>query len=286
MRAIERQCRTLWDARAVVAGPGGVELEPDMERQVRIDLLDLVILWADLHVRLAPGGADARRDALQALDEAERILGPSRALARERRTYDPGTLRVDEDAGPESSWEHTALGRSLLRAGRPEAAAAELDRAVDLRPDDFWANFYSGVCAYRGRRFPDAVRAFSVAVALAPKSAECYYNRALAEAGDGSASRALHDYDRALQLDPALAVARLNRGILHFQQKRPAEALADLRQAARDGADPVLAHYNLALVWLAQGEPGKARESVEEALRHDPSYAEALALRERLGAEP
>jgi serine/threonine protein kinase/Flp pilus assembly protein TadD len=292
MRAIERQCRTLWDTRTVLARPGGTELDPEMEKQVRTDFLDLVILWADLHVRLAPAGAAdaARCDALQALEEAEAVLGPSRALARERRSYDPAALPVAGDggaeAGPESPWEHTALGRSLLRAGRLEAAAAVLDRAADQWPEDFWANFYDGVCAHRSRRYADAVRSFSVAVALAPKSAECYYNRALAEAGEGSLPRALRDYDRALQLDPALAAARLNRGILHFQEKRYAEALTDLLQAARDGADPVLAHYNLALVWLAQGEPARARESVEEALRHDPAHAAALALRERLRRNP
>src|SRR5205807_252548 len=96
---------------------------------------------------------------------------------------------ADEPGGPirepETFREYAALGRSLLRSGDFDGAADEFARAVDLRPQDFWANCHAGVCAHRRGRHDDAVHFFSVSLALAPQSAECYCNRGLAHADAG-----------------------------------------------------------------------------------------------------
>jgi serine/threonine protein kinase/Flp pilus assembly protein TadD len=173
-----------------------------------------------------------------------------------------------------------AFARSLLREGALERAAEELDHAVERRPDDFSAHFDRGVCAYRRRDYAEAVRSFGAAAALAPASAECYFNRALAYAAWGRADRALADYDRALSLSPRFGVAALNRGVLHFQQGRLDQARTDLEQALRDGAEPDAAHYNLALVALAAHDRPTALDHLEQTLRLRPAHAEARSLRE------
>jgi len=71
-----------------------------------------------------------------------------------------------------------------------------------MQPHGFWPNFYSGVCAYRQKRLEDAVNAFRVCIALAPESAACYYNRALAEAALARNDRALTDYTLRLAVGP------------------------------------------------------------------------------------
>src|SRR5262249_8513646 len=153
----------------------------------RTDLLDLGILWADLRVRLASGSrAAARREALQTLDEAERLFGPSPVLALERQAYAEALVRTDlaraaarsrAELAPRTAWEHSAPARSLLAAGELEAAAEEFDRATDVQPHDLWAQFSRGICAYRRRCFDTALSAFEVCVALSPGTAECYFNR-------------------------------------------------------------------------------------------------------------
>ena len=66
----------------------GGGLDPEIARRLRTDFLDLGILWADLRIRLASGReADARRDALRTLDEAERLFGASPVLEHERRSH-------------------------------------------------------------------------------------------------------------------------------------------------------------------------------------------------------
>ena len=155
---------------------------------------------------------EARREAIEVLDQAEAVCGPSPALSRERRALHGKVGRHDPSLGPEpaprSAWEHYDLGRSYLRSGSLREADAEFQRTLDQRPQDFWPNFYQGLCAYHLKQFEASVAAFRTCIALAPETAECYYNRGLANAALGRNEHAFSDYSRALELDPALDVGR------------------------------------------------------------------------------
>ncbi len=164
------------------------------------------MLWADLRVRYAAADQidEARKEAVGILTEASALLGPSPSLERDRRAYVRAIGFDDRPSVPEleprSAWEHSDLGRSYLRSGRPDLAAEQFHRGLDIRPQDFWLNFYEGQCDYRLSRFEGAVNAFRVCIALAPETAECYYNRALGYQALGQLDLALADLDRALQL--------------------------------------------------------------------------------------
>jgi serine/threonine protein kinase/Flp pilus assembly protein TadD len=272
LSALEGECRATWEARVIL-----LDGDEGTDQQLTADLRDVVLLWADAARRSQKGARHAELRGV--LAEAESLLGPCPALACERQA-----LAGVETPPPaaRSAWEHVALGRTLLRSGDLDRAAAEFEHAAELRPQDFWGHFYGGVCAYRRRLYADAVQCFGVAVALAPGSPECYHNRALAYAASGQCGRALADYDRALGLAPRLAPAELNRGILYYQEQQFPQALADLNAALRDGAESATVHYNLALVSVAMQDEPAARQHLELALRQDPGHAEARALRARL----
>jgi tetratricopeptide (TPR) repeat protein len=286
---LSRDVQAAWEGRAFLLGGSSSPLDADIERDVRADLLDLVLLWADARVRLAsPEHADAeRRRALAVLDEAESLCGPSLALNQRRRDLGRELGRPESsgrpDPSPKSAREHCELGRSYLRIGSFQQAADEFQRAVALQPDDFWSNFYEGLCAYRLERFDEAVAAFRSCIALAPTTAECYYNRALAESARRRPEPAFRDYSRALELDPRLADAALNRGILSFERRRFDEAVADFERALAATADAEALgriRYNLALAHLARGDRAEAISNADEALAR--GYPEARALRDRL----
>ena len=288
-RTLVRHCRAVWEEREGLIRPRDGVLAPETERQIRTDLLELAVVWADLRVRLAsPDTADeARREALCVLDEADAAFGPSPALDRERRTYAHALGRADLSDGPglapQSAWEHYDLGRSYLRSGQIVRAAEEFRRTLDLRPQDFWANFYQGLCAYRLSRFEEAVAAFRTCIALAPDVAQCYYNRALATEALRQTDQARRDYSRALELDPGLSVAALNRGILAYKEGRHSEAIADLRRSLHSATDLETIgriHYNLALAHRAQGDRDLALSSAEEAMAR--GYRGARELYEQL----
>jgi serine/threonine protein kinase len=230
LRSLEARLQTTWEARERILAHLDEALDPKIAERLRTDLLDLGILWADLRVRLALGGeAEARRDALRTLDEAERLFGASPVLATERRCHAEAlgltdlarsAARRQAPMTPGRAWEHYALGRSLLAAGALEAAAVELERATDLQPQDLWAQFSRGLCAYRRRKFDTALSAFDVCVALSPTTAECYFNRGRAHEALGHTDLARRDYDHARRLGPTLAPAVVNHGIL-YDQARP-----------------------------------------------------------------
>jgi serine/threonine protein kinase/Tfp pilus assembly protein PilF len=274
---LDADFRDLWGRRAEIAERVGAE-------RARADLLDVALCWCDLHVSRAGDGVPAaRREALAVLAEAEALFGPDPVLAHERQRHGGAPTRPGREA--RTAWEHMALGRSCLRAGNWDEAAAHLDESLRLEPAGLWPNFYRGLCWHHAGRYQEAVTAFSVCVGAAPDSAACCCNRALAFAELGRTREALRDCDRALQLDPALAAAALNRGILHYREGRLADAVTDLERALDGGADPAAVHYNLALVRLARGERDAALRQVQLALDRDPDNRDARALRERLGRQ-
>jgi serine/threonine protein kinase len=232
LRSMEARCRAFWERRDAILDHLASDLDPSIEQRVRIDLLDLAILWADLRVRLAPASQapTARREALQILEQAEQLAGPSAVLYRERQTHAEAlgltdlageTRRQAARCPPRGPWEHYALGRALMSANQLEGAADHLARAVALRPDGLWPSFYQGICCYRLGRFEDAALAFTVCTALAPRVAGCFYNRALAFAALGRNDHALRDLDRALKLDSGLTEAAKS-DVLRGLRKMPA----------------------------------------------------------------
>jgi serine/threonine protein kinase/tetratricopeptide (TPR) repeat protein len=296
VRALEPRLRATWEARARLLAQIRGDLAPEAAQQLEVDLLELGIVWANLRVRLAPDHLSdlRRREALQVLDEAEAQFGSHAVLERERQSY-AEALGLDDVArtaaerrralapATATAWEHYTLGRSLLDASDLEAAAREFAAASDLQPQDLWSRFSQGLCAYRLRRFAAAVAAFDVCVALAPTTAECYYNRARSHAALGHTEAALGDYNHALALAPELAVAALNRGVLLFRQRRYPEALADFQRALKGQASRAIVHYNLALAYLAQNDPVAARTNLDAALRLDPGEKTFRDLECRLG---
>jgi serine/threonine protein kinase/lipoprotein NlpI len=293
MRTLEAQTWDIWERREEVIERLSLGDSPDAKQSVQTDLLDLVILWTELHVRLASEREirSCRQDALKVLDQAEARFGPSPALLHRRKAYAEalGLKEIAQTAErraaemmPQTAWEHYSFGWSLLRAGDFQAASPHFDRAIELKPQEFWAHYYKGLCAYRLNQFQDAVLGFSGCVILAPESAEVYFNRALAFDALGNTVQALRDYDHALQLDPTLASAALNRGLLHFREMRPQQATHDLQTALRNGANPASVHYNLALVHQSRNDRVTALASVQAALQANPHHREARQLREKL----
>ena len=263
----------IWAKRDLLLKPEGVALDAELEQGIRTDLLELAIVWADLRVRLASKSAvnEALREARRLLDQAKATCGASPALNRERRAYAKALGEIgsfhEPDAPPRTAWEHYDLGRSYLRSGLTSEAAEEFQRTLELRPQDFWPNFYQGLCAYELGHFEDAVAAFRTCIALAPTTAECYYNRARAADALKHTSQAFSDYSRALELDPGLAVAALNRGMLSYKAGRTDDAIADFHRAllARPDSETVgRTHYSLALAHLAKGDRTSALASTKK----------------------
>ncbi len=266
-RVLLASIQAVWNDRHLLIKPGQGNPDSHAEQAIRNDLLDLAIVTAELQIEpnATAKGSAGRHLAREILDLAETWCGPSRRLERVRRAADNASLDMNQ---PEirrepalSALEHNDLGRIHLRAGEFETAAREFQCVLDERPQDFWPNFYQGLCAYRLGKLQEAMAAFRTCIALSPRSAESYFNRARVAEALGQNDQALRDYNRALELAPGLNAARINRGTLHYKQGHHAAAVADLSDAQASTTDSRtlgLIQYNLALAYLARGDRASA----------------------------
>jgi eukaryotic-like serine/threonine-protein kinase len=287
-RSLIKSIRAVWNERELLLRPDTQALDARSEQVIRTDMLDLAIAAAELRLGLAPpaeAGA-ARRDAAQLLELASTWCGPSPRLDRLRQSMAmvpaPDAAAREHGPVPLSSLDHYDRGRVNLRAGRFRDAALDFQHVLDERPQDFWPNFYQGLCAYRLGQFHDALAAFRTCISLAPNSAECYFNRARVAEALARREEAMRDYSRAMELDPALTSASINRGILAYKNGRNDDAIADFRQAIRAASDSRtmgLIHFNLALAHLARGDHAAALASAQEAAARGHDGARVLSDR-------
>ena len=208
--ALLRSVRTIWDDRDLLfdrkSSPAGTVAA--LDDQFRGDLLELIATWAELRTRLAgpAGTGPPGTKALRILEEARSDYGPSFTIDRLRRSLAADLGRVESlphvEAVPRSAYDHYDLGRSLLRAEQFQAAAEQFQRGLERRPQDFWPNFYLGLCEYRLKHYQEAMTAFRAATALAPTRAECDFNRGMAADALGRRDLAIRDYTLALEKDP------------------------------------------------------------------------------------
>jgi serine/threonine protein kinase/tetratricopeptide (TPR) repeat protein len=271
-------CDVVWNRRERLVAPSGSTLGDTSERQVRADLLELAAARTDLRAR-----SGTAREALDALDEAEAIFGPTLALDLRRASL-PEVHGVPTDLQPRSAWEHYDHGRYLLRNGRLDEARREFGRALATSPDDFWSNFYHGLCSFRLRSFDEAVAAFRTCIALMPRASSCYFNRGLTYDALAKSSEAAADYSRAIELEPDLAAAWLNRGVICYNSGRIGDAIKDFDGGLRARPDRVLRgrlHYNLALAYLKRGDRSLAHIEAERAMHDGCTEAQELSRQVR-----
>ncbi|MBK6516901.1 MAG: tetratricopeptide repeat protein [Polyangiaceae bacterium] len=82
-------------------------------------------------------------------------------------------------------------------------------------------------------------------------------------------------YQRAIELDPWLAIAYTNLGNINFRRGDEDRAVELYRRALLiDGAQPE-AQYNLGYVMLERGNAGEAIEHFNRAIQSDPRFADA-----------
>ncbi|HWE38281.1 MAG TPA: protein kinase [Isosphaeraceae bacterium] len=291
-------------------GAFGIPDDPSWHRRPALDLLDpprrerlraeaegLMFLWVFALDHARPGDPETARqsrricDAVLSFAEAP---GPWRAL---RGRYEGGPRPSEAAGDPAREGSAAACFQWALLChldGRPEAAIAWLERAIALRPGDYWAQFYLGyrrddlgrVEQERGHRTTAAGlvavarERYSIALALRPGSRWALYNRARLDRQAGDLERALDGFERAVAAagDDGFPEALLNAGIVRDQlgDDRGARARYERLIASRPGAALArAARMNLAKLDLKAGDLDRARLAYDALLAADDGDANA-----------
>ena len=263
--------------------------------QVKEDLIELAIFWADAHVREAQHdeAQQAALDGLQVLQYVEQLAGPRFVLCQKQAELAElvGNTAILAQANrkletlrPVSAWEHFALGRKAFASEHFDEADQHFKTAIDLRPRELWPNFYHGRAAYELKDYDEAATAFAICIALADHTAWCYYHRGLANLQLGRIEAARRDFDRAINLDPR-SPAAIERGRIAYQEQRYDDAIDDFKRVLADDSTVGRASVGLALAYAGKGDRSAALKELDELLAREPGHQEAVKLAEALRAE-
>ena len=91
----------------------------------------------------------------------------------------------------------------------------------------------------------------------------------------GKAATAELQYRRAVERDPASAVARMDYAVFLARQNRPVDALRQMLECAKEHPQNAEVQYRLGLSLIELGQYAPARKALQKALQTDPKHAAA-----------
>jgi len=197
------------------------------------------------------------------LEPSERNLFDWGAELLAHRAFDPA-IEVFTRARkqfPRSTRVLLGLAAAYYAKGSYDQAAQRFFEAADLNASD--PTPYLLLAETQSSSIADSdgyLERMARFARLQPANARANYYYAVAlwkqKAAAGDAQALL---EKAIHLDPALAVARVELGILRASQHQFSEAIRDFEQAIAIDAELPEAHYRLAQVYLRTGETAKAQ---------------------------
>jgi tetratricopeptide (TPR) repeat protein len=121
--------------------------------------------------------------------------------------------------------------------------------------------------------YDQAIAQYDQAIRLDPAYALAYKNRGLAWYEKQQYDRAIADYDQAIRFDPNYALAYNSRGIAWDEKQDYDRAVADYDQAIRLDPNDARPYYNRGTAWQNKGEYDKAIADYDQAIKLAPSAA-------------
>jgi len=184
-------------------------------------------------------------------------------------------LAAEKDA-PRDSKIHYYLAIAYFGKGHNELAAAEAERAVDLKKDYPVAYNLLGTIYYAQGRYDKAIEAFNKALAdvLYETPALTLYNLGKAYFRLGNFPQALKKYQEAKEKDARrelLPLIEMEAGKVMYAQGNYAEAIIHFKMAVELAPVLVEAHYWLGETYIKQQKNKEARQAYETVVRLSPS---------------
>jgi serine/threonine protein kinase/Tfp pilus assembly protein PilF len=174
------------------------------------------------------------------LVEAARLADPDpqrnrcreAVLRRDRPALEQLADAIDiQDMSPKTLW---LLGLTLREVGALDRAMRLLQRAQHQYPTDLWINELLGHFswnAFQPRRTEDALRYYSIALALRPERPKLHLMMVHILTASGALDEAVAECSKIIELEPNSTLGWTFRGNLYSQLKQPNKSLADFDRA-------------------------------------------------------
>jgi len=190
---------------------------------------------------------------------------------------------------PEGQFRNVELcNGSAAPETRIEACSAFIEAGRGGRSALATAHNNRGIAYAEKANYARAVTDFDRAIEMDPASAKPLNNRGAARLRKGEYEAAIEDFDRAIALQPAYAGAFANRAEAWLKKGDYARAESDYTAATRLNADMEGAWSGLCWIRAVAGDPQAAMEACDKAIgagAHTASTYDSRALA-RLKADP
>lgn len=190
------------------------------------------------------------------------------------------------DPPPEVYFE---LAKVLKSLGENEESEQQLTRFQEAKEAESQRSLNSALAKKAEQElaaghFQNAAKLYREALDANPKDALLNYKLSVAldAVGDTTGERAA--LEKAVQIDPDMAVAQNQLGYLDSRDGDPAAAEEHFHQAVRAAPAFTDAWINLAAALAMQSKFAEAEAAVTSALKLEPGNTQALQLRQELGA--
>ena len=171
------------------------------------------------------------------------------------------------NANAKHSWQWTRRAEAWLQLGEPTLAIADCAKAIRMAPTSH-AYFCRGLALTAMRWYKNAIPEFDAAIRVDSKNAAAYANRGKAWHELSELDRALHDFNRALELNPELELYQ-ERGDVCLSMQDYAKAVRDYSEAIRRASNYFL-FFKRGFAWERANDYARAIEDYTEAIRRAP----------------
>jgi tetratricopeptide (TPR) repeat protein len=173
--------------------------------------------------------------------------------------------RKETVAYPKDAAAWMWFGVIELAKDRPEEAAAALDKAATLAPDDL------DILYHRGRaHLLVSKNSYAKMFKVAPKSWRVHQVLAQANAEADRHTDAVAEYQAAIKLAPTQPGLHEELGSEYRKLGKVQEAEESLHRELEISPHSVLAKYELGVLAVEQGDGAKGKELIEAALKEKP----------------
>ncbi len=167
------------------------------------------------------------------------------------------------------------VGVALLQKGDLDGAISHTRKAIEIDPGYFEADYNLGNLLQQRGRPDEAIPYYRKALAAKPNYPEAHNSLGVALAEKGELDRAIPEFEEALRLRPDYAEAHSDLGNALASQRKFDQAIPHHLEALRLNPNSPQAHYNLGYAFLEANRPQQAAAQFAETLRLDPNYTEA-----------
>ena len=182
---------------------------------------------------------------------------------------------------PSSSKEVLAIKEAvdLIQQGKSALAEIKFRKILLNNPKSLDALHLLGITYFQNMKHESALKCFEKAIQLNPKVAILYTNKALSLTQLGRFEEAVKNYDIAIRLNPNYSLALYNRGVALNSLRQFDAALHSYDRAIELKPDFAEAYSNKGNILKELKQLDAAVSSYDKAISIKPDYAEAYCNR-------